>query len=148
VDARPVIRYSSVRYRIYIGLGAIVGISLCVYGLARADLTSAVAGFSIVVFTAVLLHSVRDRLRSGGMALGREGDVLVGGELKRPFPANDTEFEVVKGWEGGWAVVLHHGEASVRLPGDGGGWAIEGEHAASRKAVERALLEMGLSRRP
>ncbi len=146
MSATPVIRYSPVRYRFYTATTAVLGMSLCAYGVTRGETTSGFVGIAVLIFLALLLRGVIDRVRVGGVALAREGDVLVGGELRRPLPANGTEFEMVPNWQGGWVLVLRHGDTRVRLRGDGGGWKIDGRRRVTKELLERVLLEMGLTR--
>ncbi len=134
--AIPVFRYSPLRYWLVIAVG------LVVFGGAVAlGVTVAVVG---LVLVGLFTLGVRNRLRGGGVALAREGDVLVGGELKRPLPVAGTTFAIEADNEGSWVIVLRGSEGSVRL--SPGGWALEGERFVSRAVAERALLGMGLTR--
>ena len=142
----PVIRYSPARYRFFTATTAVLGVSLCAYGVARGETKTGLAGIAILMFLALLLRGVIDRLRIGGVALAREGEVLVGGELRRALPAKGTEFEIVPNWEGGWVLVLRHGDVHVRLRGDRGGWKIDGQRRVTKEVLEQVLLEMGLTR--
>ncbi len=135
--AIPVFRYSPLRYRLIIALG------LLVFGGAVAlGVTAAVVGLVLVALFAL---GVKDRLRGGGVALAREGDVLIGGELRRPLPVAGTTFAIEAVNEGTWIIVLRGSEGkAVRL--SPGGWALEGERFVTKPVAERALLGMGLSR--
>ena len=76
----------------------------------------------------------------------RDGDVLIGGELKRPLPAADATFAIESDHQGSWVIVLSVGsEDPVRL--SAGGWALDGERFVTKKVAEQALLGMGLTRR-
>jgi hypothetical protein len=116
------------------------------YGVASAS-TAAIAGSCLgLVFVALFARGVRDRLRGGGIALMRDGDLLVGGELKRPLPLAGTTFAIESDHEGSWVIVLDAGSGErVRL--SAGGWALDGERFVTRKVAERGLLDMGLTRR-
>ena len=111
-------------------------------GAVALGVTVAVVGLVLVALFAL---GVKDRLRGGGVALAREGDVLTGGELKRPLPVAGTTFAIDADYEGSWIIVLRTSEGTTaRL--SPGGWALEGERFVSKAVAERALLEMGLVR--
>jgi hypothetical protein len=98
------------------------------------------------VVVALFARGARDRLRGGRIALRRDGDLLVGHELKRPLPLAGTTFAIESDHEGSWVIVLDAGSGErVRL--SAGGWALDGERFVTRKVAERGLLDMGLTRR-
>ena len=120
--------------------------ALLVYGLAAAASWAIAAGAAGLVFVALFARGVWERLRGGRIALMRDGDVLIGGELKRPLPAADATFAIESDHQGSWVIVLSAGsEDPVRL--SAGGWALDGERFVTKKVAEQALLGMGLTRR-
>jgi hypothetical protein len=116
------------------------------YGIASSSAGAIAGGCAGLVFVALFARGVRDRLRGGGVALTRDGELLIGGELKRPLPLAGTTFAFESDHEGSWVIVLHAGSGErVRL--SAGGWALEGERFVTKNVAERALLGMGLTRR-
>lgn len=141
-SASPVIRYSSARYRLVIALGLLLVAPLLTYGVAQDQTLALGPGLMGVLLLGLFTLGVRDKLRGNGVALAREGDALVGGELERPLPIAGTSFEIVTDYEGGWVIVLRHGDATVRL--GAGGWAVDGERLVTKAVAEQMLLALGL----
>ncbi len=117
-----------------------------VYGLAAAASPAVIAAGAVgLAFSALFARGARDRLRGDRIALMRDGDVLIGGELQRPLPASDATFAIESDHQGSWVIVLNAGsEDPVRL--SAGGWALDGERFVTFKVAEQALLGMGLTR--
>jgi hypothetical protein len=143
-DILPTIRYSPVRYRLLIGMGVVAALTLLAYGVARAGVVYTATGVGGLLLVGLCAYGVKDRLRTAGIALAREGDFLIGGELNQPLPVGETTFEIVSDYNGSWVIVLRHQERTVRL--GAGGWKIDGVGFATRARAERALVALGLSR--
>jgi hypothetical protein len=116
------------------------------YGVVSSSTGAIATGCAGLVFAALFARGVRERLRGGGIALRRDGELLVGGELKRPLPVAATTFAIESDHEGSWVIVLQ-AQSGERARLSAGGWALDGERFVTRKVAERALLGMGLTRR-
>lgn len=145
INANPIIRYSPIRYRVVITIGLLLAVSLLGYGVAQGQTIGLVGGFASLLLVGLFTLGVRDKLRDSGIALAREGDLLVGGELDRPLSIRETTFEIVSDYQGSWVVVLRNRDATIRL--GAGGWRVEGERFVTKAVAERALIALGLKRR-
>jgi hypothetical protein len=129
-----------------IAAGVVVFGAVLAYGIGKASVGVIAGGCAGLVFVALFARGVRDRLRGGRIALMRDGDQLVGGELPRPLPFAGTTFAIESDRQGSWVIVLEAGNGErVRL--SAGGWAFDGERFVTRKVAERGLEGMGLTRR-
>lgn len=144
-SASPIVRYSSARYRLVIALGLLVAVSSLTFGVEQDQAIALAAGLVSVLFVGLFTLGVRDKLWGNRVALARDGALLVGGELDRPLPIAETTFEIATDYEGGWVIVLRHGDATVRL--GAGGWTVTGERLVTKAAADRMLLALGLQRR-
>ncbi len=143
--AVPAIRYAAGRYRLIVLLGLVLTGGLLADGIMRADGALVVAAIAGLVLVALFGYSARAKLRPSAVALAREGELLVGGELSQPLMVAQTTFEVVPDHQGSWVIVLSGPEGTTRL--GAGGWRVEGERLFTRAVAERALVELGLTQR-
>ena len=141
-NGTPTIRYSRATYGAGIATGLLVAILLLVFGVAYHQSVSAIEGLAVLLFVGVFALGVKHKLASRRVALAREGDLLVGSELKRPLPVSETTFEIVSDYEGGWGVVLRVRDETIALRA--GGWKVEGERFVTKAIAERTLLALGL----
>jgi hypothetical protein len=126
-------------------VGLLVSASLLAYGVIHGETTGVVGGSVSLLVVGLFALGVRHKVRGNAVALAREGDFLVGGELERPLSIADTTFEIVTDYEGSWVVVLCSGDAKIRL--GAGGWTAAGERSVTKAAADRLLLALGLKRR-
>jgi hypothetical protein len=141
----PVIRYSPWRYLAVVATGlACFGLAL-VYGALQGEAVAIAVGVAGLLLVGLFTLGVKDKLRDPGPALARDGDLLVGGELRRALPIAETTFEIVPDNRGSWVIVLRSPQETVRLAA--GGWRIAGERRVSKAVAERALMQLGLARR-
>jgi hypothetical protein len=139
----PVARYSPVRYRVAIAIGALTAGAVLAWGASTGAPAAAAGGGAGLLFVTLFARAVWEKARGGGCALARDGDLLVGGELERPLPVDGTTFEIKSDYEGGWVIVLRHGDKTVRL--GAGGWTTDRERLVTRGGAERLLLDLGLT---
>ena len=99
--------------------------AVLVYGLAAASPGAIAGGAAGLVFAALLARGVWDRLRGGRIALMRDGDVLIGGELERPLPAADATFAIESDHQGSWVIVLSAGSEDPCASAPAGGRSTE-----------------------
>src|SRR2546423_809048 len=142
----PVVRYSPVRYRLVIAVGLLCVGGVLTWGVADRVPPAIAAGSAGLLFVALFARAVWGKIRGGGCALAREGDVLVGSELDGPLPIAGTTFEIESDYEGGWVIVLRRHDVTVRL--GAGGWTTDRERFVTRAGAEQLLLDLGLTRRP
>ena len=139
-----VIEYSPARYRLIIGAGAAIAATALIAGLASGTAGAIAAGAGGLLLVALYWRGVSRKLR-GGVALAREGDLLVGGELPHPLPIAGTTYRIASDHGGSWIIELHAPGEVVRL--GAGGWRVRGARFVTRAVAERALRDLGLTER-
>lgn len=144
-SARPVIYYSALAYRFAGAAGLVVVCALLAYGLVDRQPLQVAAGLALLVVVGIVRHAARRKLREGAVALAREGDLLVGGDLPHPLPISETTFGLVADHHGSWLVVLESGDDTIRLAP--GGWTLRGKRIVDRAAVRQVLLALGVRER-
>jgi len=142
MDSNMIIRYSPVRYRIVIAVGLLLATVLLAYGVVKGGVISITIGLAGMLFVGLFARGVRRKLSGGALALARDGELLVGGELNQPLPISQTTFEIVSDYEGSWIIVLRCQGATTRL--GAGGWRIDGQRFVTKAVAERALLAFDL----
>jgi hypothetical protein len=142
----PVIYYSPFRYRIFVILSILIAILMLVFGYVYDQWIFLVGGIFCLLFGILFSLAARSKLRPGTIALTREGDSLVGGELPQPLPIAETTFEINDDYSGSWVVCLYCGDQKIVL--GAGGWKIKGARFFTRAVAERTLSELGIEKRP
>jgi hypothetical protein len=141
----PVIYYSALAYRVAGATGLVVACALLAYGIVQAQALNVAAGLAVVVVVGIFRHANRRKPRGGAVALAREGDLLVGGELPHPLPISETTFDVVPDYQGSWLVLLRSGDDTIRLAP--GGWKLRSKAIVDQAAARQVLLALGLRER-
>jgi hypothetical protein len=141
----PVIYYSAVAYRVAGATGLVVVCALLAYGIVKGQPLNIAAGVAVLLVVGIVRHAYRRKLRGGAVALAREGDFLVGGELPHPLPISATTFDVVPDHQGSWLVVLRSGDDTIRLAP--GGWKLPSKRIVDQAAATHVLLALGLRER-
>jgi hypothetical protein len=131
-----------VRYRLGIAAGLLFGAALLAYGVAQRQAVSGGIGLGTFVLVALVGLGFRGKMRDGVPALAREGEWLVGGELREPLLVRETTFEIADASVGGWMIVLRNRHSTVRL--SVGGWRLDGERFVTKAVAKRVLLAFGL----
>jgi hypothetical protein len=145
INVAPIIYYSPGRYRLVVAIGMLLTASWLAYGITQSQAIDIASGIAGLLLVGLFARGIKGKLRYTGIALAREGDLLVGGELDRPLPVSETTFEIVSDYRGSWVIVLRSRDATTRL--GAGGWRIEGERFVTKKVAERVLLALGLKHR-
>ena len=101
-------------------------------------------GVVAIVLFVLVARRIEGKLGPEGPALIRAGDVLTGGELRRPLPVPTTTFAVESRGAGRCVIVLRTPEETVRLTTDG--WMTDEAWFVTKPAAERMLIGMGLTR--
>jgi hypothetical protein len=139
----PVIYYSALAYRLAGATGLVVACALLAYGIVQGQALNVAAGLAVVVVVGIFRH--RRKPRGGAVALAREGDLLVGGELPHPLPISETTFDMVPDHQGSWLVLLRSGHDTIRLAP--GGWKLRSKRIVDQAAARQVLLALGLRER-
>lgn len=141
----PVIYYSALAHRLAGATGVVVACALLAYGIVQGQALNVAAGLAVLVVVGIFRHANRRKLRGGAVALAREGDFLVGGELPHPLSISETTFDVVPDHQGSWLVVLESGDDTIRLAP--GGWKLRSKRIVDQAAARQVLMALGLRNR-
>jgi hypothetical protein len=137
-----VIYYFAARYKLAIIVSIILAVILVSYGFINGEWIYLAVGVFCFVFAGLFTMSVKDKIKPGAIALARKGDLLIGNELRNPLPIAETTFEIKSDYEGGWWVILHHNNSSIRL--GAGGWKVADRKLLTKDLVEKIFLSYGL----
>jgi hypothetical protein len=140
----PVVYYSPVRYRAITAAGGLFGLVLIAYGLQTAGPLTAAVGVATLLLAIAFGYASRTKLRGNAIALTREGDNLVGGELRRALPVDGATFELPTDYQGAWTIVLRTPERAVRL--GAGGWRAADKGHVTRELAGEILGALGLEK--
>ena len=123
-------------------VGLAIGALVAVLAVAEESVYGMVIAAVAAVSAAGWALAVRRRLSRTPVALTRQGDLLIGGELPEPLPVAGATFSIVSEREGGWLVLLDAGGRKVRMQARA--WSLPEGRRPTRSAVGAALTQLGI----